>query len=163
MSTDQLSSGLVVARGAATALLFGAPAALANVTLAAQDPKPTGALNLTLVAMLVGFLLGGFLAGLEAGHDAARHGALAATAAFVLIQLIGILGRLDRGEPIRPASIIVFGLLAACVGAAGSQPGARRRANKELRAERIATETERHRLRRAEQDAADAAEGLDPS
>ena len=89
---------LVVARGAATALVLAAPAALANVVLASQDPKPEALLNLTLLVLLLGFFFGGALSGREARADAARHGTFAALLAFVLVQAIGILGRLDRGE-----------------------------------------------------------------
>jgi putative membrane protein (TIGR04086 family) len=121
---------LVVARGAASALVVAAPAALANVLLASQDPKPKGALNLTLLVMLVGFVVGGFVAGLEARRDAARHGAAAGFAAFVLVQVVGVLGRLDRGDPINLAQIVIVGLLAACAGTVGAQLGARRRARR---------------------------------
>lgn len=121
---------LVVARGAASALIVAAPAALANVLLASQDPKPKGALNLTLLVMLLGFVIGGFVAGLEAARESARHGAASAFGAFVLVQLIGVLGRLDRGDPINLAQIVIIGLLAACAGTVGAQLGARRRARR---------------------------------
>lgn len=121
---------LVVARGAATALVLAAPAALANVMLANQDPKPEGLLNLTLLVMLVGFFSGGVLSGREARADAALHGALAAVLAFVLVQTIGILGRLDRGESIQAGGIIFLGFLAACTGTLGALVGARRTAGR---------------------------------
>lgn len=118
---------LVVARGAALALLLAVPAALANVMLAAQDPQPGWALNLTLLIMLVGFVGGGFGAGYESRSEAARHGALAALVAFVLVQVIGSLGRLDRGEPIAVGSIIFLGLLAAVAGTLGGLGASRRK------------------------------------
>lgn len=121
---------LVVARGAATALVLAAPAALANVVLANQDPKPEALLNLTLLVLLVGFFFGGALAGREAPSDATRHGALAALLAFVLVQAIGILGRLDRGDSIKVGGIIFLGFLAACVGTLGALVGARRKAGR---------------------------------
>lgn len=118
---------LVVARGAATALVLAAPAALANVVLASQDPKPEALLNLTLLVLLVGFFFGGALSGREARDNATRHGALAALVAFVLVQTIGVLGRLDRGESIKLGGIIFLGFLAACVGTLGALMGARRK------------------------------------
>ncbi len=121
---------LVVARGAATALVLAAPAALANVVLANQDPKPEGLLNLTLLVLLVGFFSGGVLSGREARSSAAQHGALAALGAFVLVQAIGILGRLDRGDSIKVGGIIFLGFLAACVGTMGALIGARRQAGR---------------------------------
>jgi putative membrane protein (TIGR04086 family) len=129
--TDRRLDRLVVARGAASALVVAAPAALANVVLAAQDPKPRGALNATLLVILLGFLVGGFVAGAEARREPARHGAAAGALAFVWVQAIGVLGRLDRGEGINLAQIVIIGLLAACAGTAGAQLGARRRARRE--------------------------------
>lgn len=121
---------IVVLRGAAAALLPAAPAALANVMLSAQDPKPVGLLNLTLLVMLIGFFLGGLLAGIEADHDAARHGAVAALVAFVIVQLIGLLGRSDRGDPIQLGAIIFLGFLAAMAGTLGALYGVRRNARR---------------------------------
>ena len=121
---------LVVARGAATALVLAAPAALANVVLASQDPKPEALLNLTLLVLLLGFFFGGILAGREARSDAALHGALAAVLAFVLVQTIGVLGRLDRGDSIKVGGIIFLGFLAACVGTLGALFGTRRKAGR---------------------------------
>lgn len=122
---------LVVARGAALALLLAVPAALANVMLAAQDPQPGWALNLTLLIMLIGFVAGGFGAGYEASSDAARHGAFAAVAAFVLVQVIGTLGRLDRGDEISLGSVIFLCLLAACAGTLGGLGASRRKVRRD--------------------------------
>ena len=121
---------LVVGRGAATALVLAAPAALANVVLANQDPKPQALLNLTLLVILVGFFSGGVLSGREAHENATQHGALAALLAFVLVQSIGILGRLDRGQAVSVGGIIFLGALAACVGTMGALMGARRKAGR---------------------------------
>lgn len=121
---------VVVARGAATCLLVAMPAALINVSLSDQHPKPQAGINASFVVVLVAFVLGGLVAGLEAPSAAAKHGALAAVAAFVPIELVAILGRLDRGAPIRIGSIIVVGLLAACAGTVGAQLGAKRRARR---------------------------------
>ena len=123
---------LVIARGAALALLLAVPAALANVMLGA-DAEPSGPLlNLTLLIMLVGFVAGGFGAGYEATQEAARHGALAALAAVVLVQIIGTLGRLDRGDEISLGSIFFLGFLAACAGTLGALGGARRKAGRAI-------------------------------
>ncbi len=131
----ELSPTVRVARAAAIGLLVAMPAALANVALAGQDPKPVGALNLTFLVMAIGFFLAGLVAGSSFATAAAKRGATAALVAFVLVQLVGISGRLDRGDPIRPVGIVIFGLFAACVGAMGGQFGAARRARKEMRAE----------------------------
>ena len=60
-----LSPGLRLARSAAVGLLVAVPAALANVALADQDPKPIGLLNLTFLVMAIGFFLA--LTGVTAG------------------------------------------------------------------------------------------------
>lgn len=117
---------LSVLRGAASALVIGVVAALANVVLAAQEPKPVAWLNLTFLALVVAFFLGGRVAGREAPHDAARHGAAAGFVAFVPIEAIGMLGRADRGEPVQLGSIVFLGLLAAVAGTLGALVGSRR-------------------------------------
>jgi hypothetical protein len=131
---DRLSLGRAVAYGQ----LLAMPAALANVALADQEPPPRGALNLTLLVLLAGFVVSGIAAGRNARRDAARSGALAALITFVPVQLIGILGRLDRGDGLSIASIVVVGLLAACAGTIGAQVGARRRTAVEQRAATVA-------------------------
>lgn len=123
MSVDRL----VVGQGAAYGLLLGVPAAMANVVLASQDPKPKGPLNATFLAILVAFAISGYMAGKLAAERPAVHGALAGLAVFVLVQVIGVLGRLDRGAGISVASIVVLGLLSAGVASATSGAGAKRR------------------------------------
>lgn len=124
---------LSLARAVAYGQLLAIPAALANVALADQDPKPKGALNLTFLVLLLAFAIAGIAAGRNAHRNAARQGAIAAAIAFVPAQLIGIVGRLDRGDGLSIASIIVVGLLAACAGAIGGQLGARRRSSIDAR------------------------------
>ncbi|CAN5150412.1 hypothetical protein BH20ACT3_BH20ACT3_12620 [soil metagenome] len=118
---------LVVARGAATALLLAVPATLANVVLAAQD-EPSAALGaLSFLVLLAGFFGGGWLAGIEADHEGLRHATAAALVAYVPVQVIAVLGRLDRDAGVAPASIVVYGLLAALAGALGGHVGTRPR------------------------------------
>ena len=118
---------LVVVRGAAAGALLAVTAALANVVLAGQDPKPQALLNLTLLFLLLGFMVSGISAGLEATHEATRHGTAAALLVFMPVEFIGILGRLDRGEPVSLFAIVFVGLLAAMAGTLGALLGARRR------------------------------------
>lgn len=111
---------MVVLRGAAFALLIATPAALINTWLAEQDPKPAGALNLTLLGMVVGFVIGGYEAGSQADTDRARHGAAAGLVAFVPVQLVGIVSRIGRGEPLSLGSMIFLAMLAAVTATIGS-------------------------------------------
>ncbi len=46
------------------------------------------------------------------------------------LQLIGVLGRSDRGEPVQVASMIFLGILAAVAGTLGALAGARRSAGR---------------------------------
>lgn len=119
---------LVVARSAAHGLLLGAPAAVVNGILADQDPKPKAAMNATLLALLVAFGISGLVAGREAPVSPAAHGALAGLLTFALVQLIGVLARLDRGDDVAIGQALVLGLVATAVGAGASGLGARRRA-----------------------------------
>lgn len=123
MSVDRL----VVGQGAAYGLLLGVPAALANVVLASQDPKPKGALNGTLLALLVAFGISGFMAGRIAEREPVLHAALAGLVVFALVQVIGVLGRLDRGAGVPVGQIVLLGLVAAGAAASTAGLGARRR------------------------------------
>jgi hypothetical protein len=118
---------LVVGQGAAYGLLLGVPAALANVVLAGQDPKPKGALNGTLLALLVAFGISGYMAGKIARHDPVAHGALGGLLAFALVQVIGVLGRLDREAPVSIVQMVVLGAVAAGFAAVTATAGAKRR------------------------------------
>lgn len=120
-------AGLVIARGAAVGLLLAVPAALANSVLADQTPKPKAALNISTLVVFVGFALAGWLAGREAPGQRAKHGALAALAAFVPVEVIAVLGRLDREAGISVVAIVFVGLLAACLGTMGASVGGRKR------------------------------------
>jgi hypothetical protein len=116
---------IVVIRGAAGGLMVAMLAALVNVVAAEQDPKPNGVLVATFVGLLVGFALAGFVAGYEARHDTVRHGAWAGVAAFVPVEVVGLLARTDRGDRISIPGIVLLGFLAAICGLAAAPGGAR--------------------------------------
>lgn len=120
-------SGRVTARAAATGLLVAMPAAFVNVVLANQTPKPQAGINVSFLAVFVGFGLAGWMAGREAPGQLAKHGALAAFAAFVPVELVVILGRPDRGAAAVVFGIVFIGLLAACIGTIGATIGGRKR------------------------------------
>ena len=124
-------SGLVVLRGAATGLLVAMPAAFANVVYAGEVPKATASVNISFLIVLLGFVLAGWLAGREASSESARHGVLAALVAFIPVEVVAVLGRMDRGEPLSLPRIVIVGLFAAGLGFAGSRMGAARRNRKE--------------------------------
>lgn len=117
---------LAMARGAAAGLLLAVIPALANQVLAGQDPKPRLALFATYVLVIAGFLLAGFAAGREAPWRASRHGLFAALIVFVPVELIAVLGRLDRSDPVSLPGIVILGFLAAGAGHTGGSFGGRR-------------------------------------
>lgn len=120
------SDRLLVARGAASGLLISVPAAFLNVLLGAQDPKPAGLLALTYLVVVAGFVLAGFVVGRETTQSSARLGTLAALAAFAPVEVIAVLGRLDRGDHVSLPGIVILGFLAAAAGHTGASLGARR-------------------------------------
>ena len=130
-SSPALSPAVIVGRSAAYGLLLALPAALLNGWLAEQDPPSRGAQFATVVAVLVGYAIAGFAAGTNAPARPDRFGALAGIVAFVPVELVVIMSRLDRGDGVNVGGIIVFGFLAAILGLIGSRPGAARRAAKQ--------------------------------
>ena len=123
--------GLLIARAAAYGAFVAVPVALINTVLAAQDPPPALALNLTLLGLLVGFGVSGFAAGSTVDRDPLQAGAAAAAITFVPVEVIGLLGRADRGDPISLFPIVVVGFLAALAGTAGARFGRGRRLRKD--------------------------------
>lgn len=113
------SNRLAVLRGAAFSLLVATPAALANTWFSEQEPKPAGALNVTLLVMAIGFAIGGFVAAREAESDRARSAIAAGLTAFVPIQVIGIVNRIGRGDRLSIGSILVLAVVAGSAAALG--------------------------------------------
>jgi zinc transporter ZupT len=118
---------LAVVRAAAVGVLLAVPAAFANVVLADQEDRSAVLSLVTLVVLVLGFLAAGFAAGRFAAADAARHGTAAALVVLVLVQVIAVLGRLDRGDGVSIAAIVFTGFLAAVAGATGGTLASRRR------------------------------------
>ena len=112
--------------------MIAVPVALLNTVLAAQDPPPKALLNLTLLGLLVGFVLSGFIAGATIETDTARAGAVAAFLTFIPVEIIGLLGRADRGDPISLFPIIIVGFLSALAGTSGARFGRSWRLRKDL-------------------------------
>ncbi len=109
----------VVARGAATCLILGAPAAVVSSLLAEHEHSHRGLLSILSLALLGGFALGGFAAGRGSADLPAKHAAAAAAVAFVIIQALGALARVSRGAPLSPARIVLSCLLSMSVAALG--------------------------------------------
>jgi putative membrane protein (TIGR04086 family) len=109
----------VVARGAASALVLGAPVAVIYSLLSENEQSHRGLLSLLSLLLLFSFALGGYAAGREAKDLPAKHAAAAGAAAFVVIQLLGSLARLSRGDSVSVPRIVLTALLAMCVAVLG--------------------------------------------
>lgn len=123
---------VVVLRGAAWGLLLGVPGAFLNaanssteVTTAGgavrTDTGSSGALVGSFLLVVAAFALAGFTAGVEAPADRVRHGVLAALAALVPVELVVIIGRLDRGAEVRLGTIFLTAALAVAAGYTGAR------------------------------------------
>lgn len=117
---------LVVARGAAVGLLLAVPATVANGILAGQKDRSAALSLLTLVVVVAGFFVAGFSAGRERPHDGRRHGTAAAVVALVPVEVVAVLGRLDRGAGLSLFSIVITAFVAVGAGSTGGTLGAAR-------------------------------------
>jgi hypothetical protein len=112
-----------VARGAVAGGLIVLPAGVAQ-TLTSKESSLRG---LLLVVILVGLAGVGAVAGKAAADQPLKHGAAAALLAFVVVQGVGSLLRVARGESIHPVTIVFMAMLSACCGLIGAELGRRRR------------------------------------
>lgn len=120
------SDARLVAVGAASGLIIAMPAALTNVVLVARDPRPVALVNVTLLGLALGFALAGFTAAREVRTDRHRRGVIAALGAFVPVEVVGILARVDRGAGLSVGSILLLLVIALAMGSLGARVGARR-------------------------------------
>lgn len=106
-----------IARGAVLASVVGVTASV----LARYMSADAGANTALSVVLLAGFVAGGFAAGREAPRFAFTNGALAALAAFVAVEVAGILSLVARGEAgkINPFNVVFLGLLVVSCGLVG--------------------------------------------
>lgn len=75
--------------------------------------------GLLFLVVVFGFVFGGFVAGRGNFGNAARHGALAALAAFMLLQGMASIRRLVIGESVSVIAVLFNGFTAAVCGSLG--------------------------------------------
>ncbi len=119
--------GQVVARGAASCLVLAAPVAVVSSLLAGDESHNRSVLTVLSLVLLVSFALGGFAAGRESPTLPAKHAAAAGAVAFAIVQVLGALARISRGDPLSPARIVLSALLSLSVAVLGGLLAARGR------------------------------------
>lgn len=121
---------LAVLRGAAVAICICLPAALAAQALVdvpeGEDPPATVLVFFALV--LLGFTLGGWWGARSAPEAPYSNGAVAALAAFVVIQGVALVVRLVGGDSVNIPALVFNGLVAYGAGLLGAVIWSRRQA-----------------------------------
>ena len=117
-----------VLTGAVWCLVIAMPAAVVQSVLADEDAgtDQSNWVFLALLAIVAAYLLGGAQAGKRALDAPFLNGAAATVAAFGVVQLVGIVVRLARGDGISVVALVFNALLAASIGTVGAWFGARR-------------------------------------
>ncbi|HEX9993808.1 MAG TPA: hypothetical protein VGB14_12840 [Acidimicrobiales bacterium] len=108
--------GRAVLLGAATALLVCVPAAVIGQVLTDRE---SDAVVLPFLAVLLGLAAGGYAAARSAAAAPYTNAALAALAAFVLVQAVGVVLRVVRDDPIRVTQMVFSALIAYASGLLG--------------------------------------------
>ncbi|MGZ4681392.1 MAG: YrzE family protein [Acidimicrobiales bacterium] len=120
--TDRSIDVRAVARGAAVGAAITLPAAIVQ-NVVSTDSSLWG-LMLAVILLALGWC--GWVAAKAAGRRTIVHGALAALSAFVVVQALGVVLRLARGDTVHPVGFVFNGLLSTACGMIGAELGGRR-------------------------------------
>lgn len=112
-----------VLRGAAVAAAVAVPAGIAQNALG----RGSGLASPLLLVIMVGLGVGGYVAGTQAPDRLLVHGGAAALVVYVVVQTVGVVARLARGDEVRWLGIPFFALLSVSCGAVGGFVAFRRR------------------------------------
>ncbi len=106
--------------------MIAVPAAVVQSILADNDAgtDQSNWVFLALLAIVFAYLLGGAQAGRRAVDDPFVNGAAAAFSAFAVVQVVGIVIRLARGDDFNLVALVFNALLAASIGTVGAWFGA---------------------------------------
>lgn len=115
-----------ILRGAAVAVVLCLPMALVADAISTEDDPSRWTIPLYF-GVLVGFAIAGFVAARSARDYPYTNGAMAAVAAYVLIQGVGIIVRVVGDEPVHYVGVVFNALLAYGSGLTGGVAGARNR------------------------------------
>jgi hypothetical protein len=113
---------LAVLRGSAVAIAICLPAALAAqaVVDTPEGDDPPATVFLFFLLVLLGFALGGWWAARSAPTAPYTNGAVAALAAFVVIQGVAVVVRVVGGDGVNVPALVFNGLVAYLSGLAGA-------------------------------------------
>lgn len=111
-----------VGRGAAVGAALALPAAIIQNLV----PSDSSVRSLMLAAIVLALAWCGWVAAKAAGHDVVLHGGLAALAAYVIVQVIGVVLRFARGDAVHLVAIVFTALLSTTCGMIGAHLGLRR-------------------------------------
>ncbi len=103
-----------IVAGAAYALVISGAAGVGQAVVDREGWR-----GLLFLVVVFGFVFGGFVAGRGNFGNAARHGAVAAVAAFLLLQGVASVRRLVVGQPVSVVGLLFNGFTAAVCGSLG--------------------------------------------
>jgi putative membrane protein (TIGR04086 family) len=116
MQLDWRAIGFGVIVAIATTLPL---AVLGQILSDYDDGGVSGVVFLFFFLVLAGLVAGGYVAGAKQPAAPLTHGIVAALGAYLLVQAIGLILNLARGDDVSPASIVVNAGLAAAMGLLG--------------------------------------------
>ena len=114
-----------VARGTVVGVAVSLPASLLGLAVVDGASHP-GLVLAFLLAVLAGLGGGGYVAARRVPSAPLGNGAVAAVAAFALIQSAGLVRRLAAGQPVSLPSLAFAAFLACCCGLLGGLAASRR-------------------------------------
>ena len=118
-----------IVKGAAASIVVCLPLALLSQAIAdSTDDDPSRWAFVLFFGVLLGFVLGGYVTARSCRDYPYTNGAVAALAAYVVIQGVAVVVRLVGDEDVRVVAIVFNGLVSYGCGLTGALIGARRRA-----------------------------------
>jgi putative membrane protein (TIGR04086 family) len=116
MQLDWRAIGL----GAVVAIATTLPLAILGQLLSDYDDTgASGVVFLFFFLVLAGLVVGGYVAGTRRPAAPLTHGILAALIAYLLVQALGLVLNVARGDDVSPVAIVVNAGLAAAMGLLG--------------------------------------------
>lgn len=115
-----------VLKGMAVSIVVCLPLALLSQAIAdSTDDDPSRWAFLLFFGVLLGFVLGGYVTARSTHDYPYTNGAIAALAAYLVIQGVAIVVRLVGDDPVRVVAVVFNGLVAYGCGLTGALIGAR--------------------------------------